>query len=243
MAGGVLLLLGVFLPWYGTDASNRTRASTARRGTFSCWDVAPDPALAAARRRDRAVHPRLHHPPRPQAVLGARRDDGRRRHRRVRPARSTTAFVDRPGDPPARSSWGSVRRPARRSCSCSSASAKRSSETERPRKPPGVCRHLSRWTDRPGPPRPQPRARARPRDRGRRAGRGPPRRPGRQGGRRPGRRRRHAPRARHRPHGRRRRHRRGREGRGADALQRRADRRRLAAARSTSPSTRSRARR
>ena len=52
----------------------------------------------------------------------------------------------------------------------------------------------------------------------------------RQGGRRPGRRRRHALHAALRADGRPRRDRRGREGRGADALQRRADRRRLAAA-------------
>ena len=49
-------------------------------------------------------------------------------------------------------------------------------------------------------------------------------------------------RPRDRAHGRHRRHRRGREGRGADALQRREHRRRQPAARSTSPSIRSRAR-
>ncbi len=63
--------------------------------------------------------------------------------------------------------------------------------------------------------------------------------PGRQERRRRRRRRRHAPRAQHRPDGRHRRHRRGREGRGADALQRRGDRRRHAAPHATSPSTRS----
>ena len=72
----------------------------------------------------------------------------------------------------------------------------------------------------------QPRARARPGDRGRGAGRRPLGRAGRQGGGRPGGGRRDAPAARDRADGRHRRDRRGREGRGADALQRRADRRR-----------------
>src|SRR5205807_1268638 len=61
------------------------------------------------------------------------------------------------------------------------------------------------------------------------AGRGPDGGARRQGGCRPGRRRRDAPRARRGLDGRRRRDRRGREGRGADAFQRRADRRRLPA--------------
>ena len=74
--------------------------------------------------------------------------------------------------------------------------------------------------------RPQPRARARPRDRGRRARRRPLGRPRREGGGRRRRRRRDAPADQHGADGRDRRHRRGREGRGADALQRRGDRRR-----------------
>ena len=94
-----------------------------------------------------------------------------------------------------------------------------------------------------GPAGPQPGPRTRAHDRGGGARRGAARRHGRQGGRRPGGRRRHALRARRRADGRHRGDRRGREGRGADALQRRARRRRLSRPRSTWPSTRSRARR
>ena len=90
--------------------------------------------------------------------------------------------------------------------------------------------------------RPQPRAGARARDRGRRAGQRALDRPRRQGGGRPGGRRRHARRAAHDPHGRHRRDRRGREGRGADAPQRRGRSATARRPRSTSPSTRSRAR-
>ena len=78
--------------------------------------------------------------------------------------------------------------------------------------------------------RPQPRPGARARDRGGRAGGGAAGGDGRQAGGRPGRGRRHALRAALGLDGRPRRDRRGREGRGADALQRRADRRRLPAA-------------
>ena len=86
--------------------------------------------------------------------------------------------------------------------------------------------------------RPQPGDGAGPRDRGGSAGRRPLDRPRREGERRRRRRRRHAPDARHGPDGRGRGHRRGREGRGADALQRRGDRRRQPAGLSTSPSIR-----
>ena len=74
--------------------------------------------------------------------------------------------------------------------------------------------------------RSQPRARARARDRVGRARRRALGRPRREGGRRPGGGRRDAVHASRRADGRHRRDRRGREGRGADALQRRADRRR-----------------
>ena len=80
-------------------------------------------------------------------------------------------------------------------------------------------------------PRPQPRARARPRDRGRGARGGALGRARREGVGRRRRRRRDAAHDRHRPDGRDRRDRRGREGRGADALQRRGDRRRQPAER------------
>jgi hypothetical protein len=40
-AGGLLLLISLFLPWYGTDSANRFANIDGERGTFSCWDVQP----------------------------------------------------------------------------------------------------------------------------------------------------------------------------------------------------------
>jgi hypothetical protein len=41
MLGGVLLAVAVFLPWYGTDAANRFAVIEGERGDQSCWDVHP----------------------------------------------------------------------------------------------------------------------------------------------------------------------------------------------------------
>jgi hypothetical protein len=41
MVGGVLLALSVFLPWYGTDSDNRFASIDGARGDQSCWDVHP----------------------------------------------------------------------------------------------------------------------------------------------------------------------------------------------------------
>jgi hypothetical protein len=41
MAGGALLALSVFLPWYGTDPSNRNASIDGARGDQSCWEVHP----------------------------------------------------------------------------------------------------------------------------------------------------------------------------------------------------------
>jgi hypothetical protein len=41
MLGGALLALSVFLPWYGTDAGNRFAKIDGARGDQSCWDVHP----------------------------------------------------------------------------------------------------------------------------------------------------------------------------------------------------------
>jgi hypothetical protein len=41
MGGGALLALSVFLPWYGTDPDNRFAAINGVRGNQSCWDVHP----------------------------------------------------------------------------------------------------------------------------------------------------------------------------------------------------------
>ncbi len=99
-----------------------------------------------------------------------------------------------------------------------------------PRGAPATERERAHDRPRPIPAaRPQPRARARARDRGRRARGGSAGGPRRQGGRGPGGGGRHALHAAVGADGRRGGGRRGREGRGADALQRRAHRRRLAA--------------
>ena len=40
-AGGLLLIISIFLPWYGTDSSNPNVRIDGGTGTFSCWDVHP----------------------------------------------------------------------------------------------------------------------------------------------------------------------------------------------------------
>ena len=41
MAGGALLILGLFLPWYATDASNTHSEIGGKTGSLSGWDVHP----------------------------------------------------------------------------------------------------------------------------------------------------------------------------------------------------------
>jgi hypothetical protein len=41
MAGGALLAVSVFLPWYGTDPDNRFARIDGARGDQSCWEVHP----------------------------------------------------------------------------------------------------------------------------------------------------------------------------------------------------------
>jgi predicted lysophospholipase L1 biosynthesis ABC-type transport system permease subunit len=41
MAGGALLAISVFLPWYGTDLANRFAQIDGSRGNQSCWEVHP----------------------------------------------------------------------------------------------------------------------------------------------------------------------------------------------------------
>jgi hypothetical protein len=41
MAGGALLVVAVFLPWYGTDASNTHSRIGGRTGSLSAWEVHP----------------------------------------------------------------------------------------------------------------------------------------------------------------------------------------------------------
>jgi len=41
MAGGALLAIGVFLPWYGTNPSNAAANIDGKSGSLSAWDVHP----------------------------------------------------------------------------------------------------------------------------------------------------------------------------------------------------------
>ena len=70
--GGLLLALGLFLPWYETNPDNRNANIDGVRGTVSALGGAPDPALAAARRGGRAADPRLGDRARPRALVAAR---------------------------------------------------------------------------------------------------------------------------------------------------------------------------
>jgi hypothetical protein len=136
--GGLLLAIGVFTPWYGTNADNPNAVINGERGTFSAWEVHPIIRwlLLAA-----AVAPfilawivlRDHELSWPRgeftAVVGIA-------------AAGLTLYVgllDRPGDPPAEISlkFGFL-------LSVLGAlllivgGATRASGSERPRKPPGV---------------------------------------------------------------------------------------------------------
>ena len=41
MAGGALLAIGVFLPWYGTNPANAAANIDGKTGSLSAWDVHP----------------------------------------------------------------------------------------------------------------------------------------------------------------------------------------------------------
>ena len=70
--GGLLLALGLFLPWYGTNPDNRNANIDGVRGNVSRLGGAPDPALVAARGGGRAADPGLGDRPRSRAVVAAR---------------------------------------------------------------------------------------------------------------------------------------------------------------------------
>ena len=138
MLGGALLALSVFLPWYGTDPGNRFARIDGVRGDQSCWDVHPILRwlLLAA-----AVAPFI------LAYIIA--TDAQLSWARGEMTMVTSiaalglifynGIIDRPGSPPAPSrsstagSWRCWRR-----CVMVVASAMRSSEHERARKPPGT---------------------------------------------------------------------------------------------------------
>ena len=55
--GGLLLAVGLFLPWYATDPDNPNASIDGARGALSGWEVHPIHALAAAGRRRGAADP------------------------------------------------------------------------------------------------------------------------------------------------------------------------------------------
>jgi hypothetical protein len=138
MAGGALLAISVFLPWYGTDPTNRFAQIDGARGNQSCWDVHPILRwlLLAA-----AVAPFI------LAYIIANDVQLSWARGEMTLVTSIAAFglifyngvIDRPGEPSSAISlkygWflallGSL--------AMTSAAALRSSEHERPRKPPGT---------------------------------------------------------------------------------------------------------
>jgi hypothetical protein len=136
MAGGALLVAGLFLPWYGTDSSNPHSQVGGRTGSLTAWDVHPilrwlllaaatapfvlswiilrGHALSWARGEMTAVTS--------IAALGLVAYNG---------------FVDRPGDIAISLRLGFAAALAA-TLVMIGAAAKRSSESERPRKPPGT---------------------------------------------------------------------------------------------------------
>ena len=175
--GGALLALSVFLPWYGTDPDNRFAQIDGARGDSVLLGRAPDPALAAARRRGGAVHPRLHHRHATHKLSWARGE--------MTMVTSIAAFglifyngVDRPARRALERDLAEVRLvpgAARRRCVMIVGVRHALLRARARPQAPGndlVTAHARLGPD---PPRPQPRARARARDRGRRARRRAPR--------------------------------------------------------------------
>ena len=139
MVGGALLAIGVFLPWYETDPNNKNAVlGDLGRGTFSCWQshqILRWLLLAAA------VAPLI------LAYIIARDHTLSWARGEMTAVVSIIAFglivyvglIQKPGNPPAGISlkygyWiallGSIM--------IAVGSARRSSGTERPRKPPGT---------------------------------------------------------------------------------------------------------
>ena len=103
--GAAILLFSLFLNWFATSCATKAIATSAGGGAW----LQPEfqaarpvrqlqrvrhlrhPRLAARGRLRGAVHPRLHHRPRPRAHLAAGRGDDDRRHHRVRADPRATA--------------------------------------------------------------------------------------------------------------------------------------------------------
>ena len=57
MAGGAILLIALFLPWYETNPDNAAANIDGEKGSLNAFEAHPILQLAAAARRGRAVHP------------------------------------------------------------------------------------------------------------------------------------------------------------------------------------------
>jgi len=136
--GGLLLVLGVFLPWYGTNPDNRNANVDGARGTFSAWDAHPILhwlllAAAAAPLILAWVIIRDHELSWPRgemtAVVGMI----------ALVLVLYVGLVDRPGEPSSQISLKFGWLVALLGCAAATVGgALRASGTERPRKPPGV---------------------------------------------------------------------------------------------------------
>jgi hypothetical protein len=136
MAGGALLVVSLFLPWYSTDASNSHSRVDGRTGSLSAWDVHPILRwllLAAATAPFVLAWIIL----RGHALSWARGEMTVVTSIAAFGLIAYNGFVDRPGDIAISLEPGFAVALAA-TLLMIVAAAKRSSESERPRKPPGT---------------------------------------------------------------------------------------------------------
>ena len=136
MAGGALLVAGVFLPWYATDASNSHSRVGGRNGSLPAWDVHPILRwllLAAATAPFVLAWIIL----RGHALSWARGEMTMVTSIAAFGLIAYNGFVDRPGDIAISLKAGFLAALVA-TVVMIGAAAKRSSESERPRKPPGT---------------------------------------------------------------------------------------------------------
>jgi hypothetical protein len=136
MAGGALLVAGVFLPWYGTDAANSHSQVGGRTGSVSAWEVHPILRwllLAAATAPFVLAWIIL----RGHALSWARGEMTVVTSIAAFGLVAYNGFVDRPGDIAISLKIGFAAALVA-TLVMIVAAAKRSSESERPRKPPGT---------------------------------------------------------------------------------------------------------
>ena len=136
MAGGALLVAGVFLPWYGTDASNSHSQVDGRTGSLSAWDVHPILRwlLLAAATAPFVLAWIIF---RGHALSWARGEMTVVTSIAAFGLIAYNGFVDRPGDIAISLKAGFLAALVA-TVVMIGAAAKRSSESERPRKPPGT---------------------------------------------------------------------------------------------------------